>query len=194
MINRIYIAVAFATLVLGLPATAQDTQSSKLSLIGNVAKICSFQSPTVSGDGAAVNQNMADASITLNAFVGTDGAHQAHNLSIVFQGAMCNYAAYLGLQSARGGLHPSTTGTAPAGFANAVNYTATATWGSGAGAATTTLDTRSSSKGNNNGVSVAAMKADLTVNIATIDSGGLPLIADGSPYTDVLTLQIGSQL
>jgi hypothetical protein len=100
---------------------------------------------------------------------------------------MCNYSAFVSLQSTNSGMKPSAT--VPAGFSGVVNYTATATWGSAS--ATATLTTGGSQS--KTSTAFPPTVGDLVVRIST-QSTASPLIADGTPYADTLVLQIGPAL
>lgn len=178
---------ASGALFMATQALAGDTATSNITLSGTVAKFCSMSSPTLSGEGMLLPGASLDGTVAFQNFVETDGTHQPHMLTITYPGAMCNYSASLGLKSAKSGLRPQAI--APSGFAGIVHYTATATWGT----ATTKLTTSSQSLGDNNALSLPPLMADLVVQITTAPSV-LPLIADGTPYTDTLTIQLGQKL
>jgi hypothetical protein len=182
-----FMAIISCALSLIAPAHALDTVTSNITLNGTVDKFCFMQAPIISGDGSGTPGANADAIASFINFVELDGTHLPHTLNITFPNAMCNYSASLGLKSTNGGMKPHAL--APASFAGIVYYTATATWGT----AITKMTTSLSSTGDNNAVLVPPTSADLTLKIVTAATGK-PLIADGTPYSDTLIIQLGQPL
>jgi hypothetical protein len=97
---------------------------------------------------------------------------------------MCNYSAFLSLKSTNSGMKPNAT--APANFSGVVNYTATASWGGSGTPATLTTGAAQTKTS----TAFPPTIGNLVVNIVTANSTA-PLIANGTPYTDTLVLQIG---
>ncbi len=177
------------SILLASKAWADTNATSKLKLMGTVPPTCSFGVISTSGDASFADGNGSDKTVTFTTFIDSTGKHSRQDLDITFAGATCNYTAKLGLKSDSGGLK-SAGSAAASGFAGTVNYTATATWGTGG--PSVTLTTAGSSIASNSAV-IPARVADLTLHIQTIASSQ-PLLTYGNPYVDTLTLQIGDAL
>ncbi len=172
-------------------AHAQNAASSNITLNGTVNQFCSLPAPSgSSGTGTMLVVAGSDAIINFQAQDFADpatGVHHSITQTITYPQAMCNFSAFLSLKSTNSGMKPSAT--APANFSGVVNYTATASWGAGGTPATLTTGASQTKTS----MAFPPTVGNLVLNIVTANSTA-PLIANGSPYTDTLVLQIGPAL
>lgn len=168
---------------------AEKVSTGSIRLVGTVADTCSLGSATgTPGDGIIEDgaNGGVDKIVTITNFSGDDGRHLAKEFMITYANATCNYATRMKMVSTNGGMKPNGTVTAIPNFTSVVHYTATATWGSGQ---TLSLNT-SNGTGDPQGIATPATAAPLTVYIQTKPTTQ-PLLSQGNPYVDVITLQIG---
>jgi hypothetical protein len=183
------VGAALASLMMAGSALAQDA-TSNITMSGSAANTCNVPTvAVVSSNGSFVPDTGLNGTFTFSDFANsTNATHASKTLTITYTGAMCNYAAKLGLQSTNGAM---TSGLAAvSGFAEKVTYTAAAAW-DGATNSLTADGSAAGIKGASN-TSVAGPKnADLVVTVTTVASAS-PLLA-GS-YSDVLVVQVGTEL
>jgi hypothetical protein len=123
------LAVA-AAMFAPLDAIAADLTGT-VQTSGNVAQRCLFtQLPTLRTDKPAVNVNGLNGSTLVIAQL-TDPENlsvRAASFGVGFD-AMCNYAHRIVVESENNGLWRDIATPVPPGFADAIPYTATLTWG-----------------------------------------------------------------
>lgn len=121
--------------------------------------------------------------------------NSASILEVTYEGAMCNYRAYIGVKTKNGGLTPgnvlaNTLPSPAANFINRIDYLANATWGT---LTTDDLSTSGTPGAKQEKQATSAQIGDVTLRIWTVD-GATPVEANSAAYTDVVTVQVGGQL
>ncbi|MCX7284619.1 MAG: hypothetical protein NTX28_11360 [Novosphingobium sp.] len=183
----------FKAALLSLPLFAQpvfaqeaasDTDSAQVAVTGSVARLC------ILGEPSRAVVNLGQMAQTSGAGVGRLAALSDQTVSL--PGTFCNFAgSTLGVTASA--IVGSATGAPPSGFANAVNYTATASgWGSEATIATTTAAADGSSPDASASGSVQPQPKLGTVDVAlssfTAPQNGLLVAGD---YSGLVTVTLG---
>jgi hypothetical protein len=161
----------------------------EFTIEGTATPVCRL--PEVAPSNA-VNASMTGGTITVSELVDkTDATIKPWSIRMTFPGAMCNYNAFIHIQSEMGGLRPTTqldqvvsgSGT----FLDRVDYTASGTWGS------ITIDPMDTATG----VYVISQQSpgpnqgDLVIDLTSAGSN-VPLIQ--GQYEDRIKVHIGAQL
>ena len=100
------------------------------SVRGSVPQICSVELPTLLTDKPAINVNGLNGSTLMIAELTdpTNLSTRAASFGVGFS-AVCNYAHRIVVESQNNGLWRDAPTPVPAGFADAIPYTVTLTWG-----------------------------------------------------------------
>jgi len=126
------IIVAIAATLLAFPAAAQSLEAKQdMPVTGNVPLICALQTGQIQ-PGTANNVIGLDGdTLRIAQFVNPDTLSVKAASATVRFDAVCNFAHALRVESANNGLWPTDARItqAPAGFAFAVPYTASVSWG-----------------------------------------------------------------
>jgi hypothetical protein len=179
--------LALATVApLSTEVLADGSASSEFTVTAQVPGVCSLPLPQITG--TAVNATFAGSAITITQFTDPNNARVIPStLSLLYQGALCNYGATLSIQSKSGGLvskDAAPLASAAGTFLQTVPYTLQATWGP----INLLLDTNSSPGGLVKGQSNGPIYGNLTLNFATAASS-LP-VPQGT-YLDTVLIKIG---
>ncbi len=122
---------AIGALASAMPAHAQSSGDTKdYPVLGDVPKLCAVGLPVLVADHPPVNfTGITGSSLGIDRL--TDPTTLATNAASVEIGfaAICNYPHTLTLRSQNNGLWRDIATPPPGGFADAVPYTATLTWG-----------------------------------------------------------------
>lgn len=114
------------------PAQAQTTSATKtLPVTGNTPPVCAVGAPRVEGGNQINFRGLSGNTLQIDRMVDpTTLAVAAASVDVKFD-AVCNYPHRLRLETQNNGLWPTVQRAAPpaAGFASAVPYRATVTWG-----------------------------------------------------------------
>jgi hypothetical protein len=179
--------VATALLVGAAPAAlAQDSDSAKVSVTGQVAKLCVLGTPS-------------NAVIDLGQMVDTSGARVGKraaigNKSVTLPGSFCNFANSVVTVNATA-LTADDATPAQSGFARAVNFTATASnWASTNAVATTTVDRQGAGAATTGSGSVQSLPklADIGLTLSGYDVPGDLLLVSGG-YTGSVTVTLAPE-
>ncbi len=171
------------------PAISAESDSLELTLEGTATPVCRLPEVMPSN---AVNASMTGGTITVSELVDkTDASIKPWSIRMTFAGAMCNYNAFIHIESEMGGLRPTTeldqVVSGSGAFLDRVDYKVTGTWG---GITINPFDTATGthfvslqSPGPNQGDLVIELKSD---------GSSVPLIQ--GQYEDRITVHIGAQL
>jgi hypothetical protein len=126
-------ASALALLLMGQAARAQTNGDNTRDMLvrGRVPQVCTIASPTLAGGAVNNFRTLTGSSLEVDQL--TDPvtlSTRAASVEVSFA-AVCNFAHQVVLESRNNGLWRSELGLtpAPAGFSDAVPYTATLVWG-----------------------------------------------------------------
>ena len=191
MIRSRYLLISLLALATVAPLStgvlADGSASTEFTVSAVAPAVCSLPSPRITG--TAVNATLAGNAITITQFIDPNTATVIPStLSLEYPNALCNWNAWLSIQSKSGGLVSKDALPAASGsgtLLQIVPYTLQANWGP----IHLLLDTNSSPgvpvKGQSNG----PIYASLTLNFATAANSSLP-VAYGT-YLDTVLIKIG---
>ncbi|HET9630052.1 MAG TPA: hypothetical protein VFP14_11275 [Novosphingobium sp.] len=176
------LAIAFGA----APAMAQDSDSAKVSVTGQVAKLCVLGTPS-------------SAVIDLGQMANTSGARVGKraaiaNKSVTLPGSFCNFANSVVTVSATALTADDATAAQP-GFARAVNFTATASnWAATDAVATTSADEQGAGADASGSGSVQGLPklADIGLTLSGYDVPGDKLLVSGG-YTGSVTVTLAPE-
>ncbi len=164
--------------VAGAGSANAQTATQDINITATVTKACTVNNAVAGTPGSAVIPVSAAGAVTTTAITPTGSP---------FANVVCNAPSNLQLTSVSGGVK-NGVGAAPGGFANIIDYTASATWGGAT--ATVNTSTAPAAAGNESGALApiaAANAGNLTVSITPI-ANALPLIIGA--YSDTLRVSI----
>jgi hypothetical protein len=122
--------MAISALSSVMPAFADSSVRQDYPVLGDVPQLCAVELPVLLPEHPPVNfTGITGTLLAVDRL--TDPATLATNAASVEVGfaAICNYPHTITLQSQNNGLWRDIAAPPPAGFADAVPYTATLTWG-----------------------------------------------------------------
>jgi hypothetical protein len=169
--------ITFASLAVISTCQIALAESYDVEISAQVGSVCVLPTPTSSDTAlSGITESKSD----FTAAVGPDGKTLFTTATLTFTDAYCNGAATLTLESLNlgGGLKPMTA--APTGFANTIDYVATADWGTGNQVVLTPADSASSF-----GLTTSSENLTLKIDVYPSD---LPLT--NGIYTDTVTMTI----
>lgn len=117
-------------LLCALSAAAEAAGEQNYPVLGDVPQLCAVESPVLLPEHPPVNfTGLTGTSLAIDRL--TDSTTLAANAASVEVGftAICNYPHTITLESQNNGLWRDVAALRPAGFADAVPYTATLVWG-----------------------------------------------------------------
>lgn len=183
---KMHTLIALPLLALAAPAAAQesaDTATGQVAVTGTVARLCILGEPS-------------RAVVDLGQMIATSGTGAGRIAALPVQsvnlpGSFCNFAgSNLGVTASALVGNP---GTPPAGFARAVNYTATASgWATQNAVATSAAaaDGTSPDASGTGGTQNAAKLADIAVELSNFTVPGNALLLSGN-YNGLVTITLG---
>lgn len=180
------IVAAALTLGMAPSAMAQDSASGKVTVTGQVAKLCVLGAPS-------------DAVIDLGQMADTSGARVGKratiaNKSVSLPGSFCNFANSVVTVNATALTANDATAAQP-GFARAVNFVATASnWASTNAVATTAADRQGAGAAAAGSGSVQSLPklADIGLTLSNYDVPGDLLLVSGG-YTGSVTVTLAPE-
>lgn len=139
------IIIAAAAALVAFPAAAQSLEAKQdMPVTGNVPLICALETGQIQPGTANNVVGLDGDTLRIAQFVNPDTLSvKAASATVRFE-AVCNFAHALRVESANNGLWPTDARItqAPAGFAFAVPYTASVSWGATNGQFTTDAKSR----------------------------------------------------
>ncbi|MBB4613561.1 hypothetical protein [Novosphingobium taihuense] len=173
---------------IAVPAAAQegpsDTARGQVAVSGSVARLC------ILGEPSRAVIDIGQMVQTSGASVGRIAALSAQ--SVTLPGSFCNFAgSVLGVTASA--LVDGSGAAPPAGFARAVNYTATASgWGSGDAEATTSaaFDGTNPDASGSGTTQPEPKLGDVDVSLSSFTAPGNALLVAGN-YTGLVTVTLG---
>jgi hypothetical protein len=169
-------AVVLSSMVLASSSWAAESASTAVDVSGNAPKICT----------GAIGNTLAFGADLVDPLDNKAKASPKTSTADI----MCNYKAFVSLKSAKGHMTDPAITSAPTGFDNFVDYTATAAWGG----VTAELDADGSAvnlTSPNQQIATTAANDTLTLTVTPI-KGDILIASDN--YTDTLTVQVGADL
>jgi hypothetical protein len=181
--------LALLTPLLCLPAMGGESDSVEFTIQGVAPPVCKL--PEIAASDA-VNASMSGGTITVAELIDTTNATvKPWSIKVISAGAMCNYNAYIHIESVMGGLRPteatdhmvSGEGT----FLDRVDYQVTATWGN---VAINPMDTAS-------GVYIISQQSggpnigDLVIELKS-NGSSVPVVQ--GQFLDRIKIHVGAQL
>lgn len=186
------IVVVIAAALLAFPAAGQSLEAKQdMPVTGNVPLICALQTGQIQ-PGTANNVIGLDGdTLRIAQFVNPDTLSVKAASATVRFDAVCNFAHAVRVESANNGLWPTDARItqAPAGFAFAVPYTASVSWGQANGQFNTDAKSRRLVQQILNVDTPVAGQLDLRIDIAEGASNvetSAPVIAGN--YTDTVRI------
>lgn len=167
-------------------AMAQDSDSAKVTVTGEVARLCVLGAPS-------------DAVINLGQMADTSGARVGKraaiaNKSVTLPGSFCNFANSVVTVNATALTADDATAAQP-GFARAVNFVATASnWAATNAVATTAADRQGAGAAATGSGSVQSLPklADIGLTLSNYDVPGDLLLVSGG-YTGSVTVTLAPE-
>jgi hypothetical protein len=186
---RLCIAIILSGALSPFAAFADGTASTNITLSGEAKPVCHLPGPTSS---TGTNTSIDGNKISISQLLDEDTAMvKTSEANITYGQAMCNYAAYLSVASANGGMiRTSGTDVAVSGsgtFLDIIDYTIAIDWGTIKIESFDTAQHRTDKKAVKQ--SGGANLADLLVKIST-RQGNTPVLR--GTYTDTITINIGA--
>jgi hypothetical protein len=180
--------LALLTQLLCPPAMGAESDSVEFTIEGVATPVCKLPEIT-SGD--AVNASMSGGTITVSELIDqTNATVKPWSIKVISVGAMCNYNAYIHIESQMGGLRTEAPDLAVSGagtFLDRVDYQMTATWGN---LVIDPIDTASGGyiiSQQSGGPNIGDLVIELKSNGSSV-----PVIQ--GQYLDRITIHIGAQL
>jgi hypothetical protein len=184
--------IAFCTLagsfLIATDAYSDQSASAPLAIRGTSQPVCQMPDPNVTSNN---NTTISNKSITVDNLINLqDATVLAWDATMTFPRVMCNWSAFLSLQSENGGMKPVGTAASVLNgdFGKQVNYTATAKWGT---VPQLTLSTASAGQTAVSKLASGPNQADLVVTIST-PASSVPLVA--GEFQDNLIVKVGLSL
>ena len=184
--------IAFCTLagsfLIATDAYSDPSASAPLGIRGTSQPVCQLPDPTVTSRN---NTTISNKSITVDNLINLqDATVLAWDATMTFPRVMCNWSAFVSLQSQNGGMKPvgAVASVLNGEFGTQVDYTATAKWGT---VPQLTLSTASAGQAAVSQLASGANQADLVVTISTPPSS-VPLLA--GEFQDNLIVKVGLSL
>lgn len=163
---------------------ASDSDSAQVAVTGSVARLC------ILGEPSQAVVDLGQMAQTSGTNVGRIAALSAQTVSL--PASFCNFAGSVVSVSANA-LVGNSGGTPPAGFAKAVNYTATASgWATQDATATSdaSADGANPEQSGAGGTQPDPKQADIDVQLANYTVPGNALLVAGA-YTGLVTVTLG---
>lgn len=179
--------LSLSPVLLCAPTIASESDSVEITLQGEATPVCNLPAVVTSNN---LNASMSGGTVSISELVDNTNAWiKPWSIKMTFPGAMCNYNAFIHIESEMGGLKPTTdlnqvvTGT----FLEQVDYTVSGTWGNieinSFDTSSGTFSVSQQSPGPNQG--------DLVIELTSAGSN-VPL--NQGVYRDRVKVHIGAQL
>jgi len=184
--------IAFCTLagslLIATDAYSAESASAPLAIRGTALPVCQMPDPIVTSRN---NTTISNKSVSVDNLISQqDATVLAWDATMTFPRTMCNWSAYVSLQSQNGGMKPvgAVASVLNGEFVKQVNYTATARWGT---VPQLTLNTAISGTTAVSQLASGANQADLVVTLST-PASATPLVA--GEFQDNLIVKVGLSL
>lgn len=181
---RSAILIAGLALVAAGPAWAQESDEAEVAIDGRVARLC------VLGDPSQATVDLGQMAATSGSRVGRIAA--LSDVTVTLPNSFCNFAGSIATVEATA-LVEQGSGTPPANFAKAVNFTATASgWGGTAASATSAAaaDGSSPTASGDGSVQPQPRQSDIAVQLSAFTVPADARLVAGS-YSGLVRVTLG---